>query len=196
MYSRHPGVSDIQFVISEMTQRNTDVSFCWIPSHIGISGGFLFSVEESVSFLSTKLLFKIFLSTIFTVITVTYLFTAYTYHIIGDKINNKKFFYLGKLADKETNYNLLELPAFVLLGTIAGLVGALFVFFQKWLIALRQKYLTTKIRQMLEGFFVVVVTTTVQVSLTYLCDSCVEVEEPQYAVKLPEPPQDTTSEDE
>lgn len=38
MYSRHPVISEIQGIISQMPQQKTTVSFCWIPSHIVISG--------------------------------------------------------------------------------------------------------------------------------------------------------------
>lgn len=38
VYSRHPVVYEIHCLISQMNRCNTNVSFCWIPSHIGISG--------------------------------------------------------------------------------------------------------------------------------------------------------------
>lgn len=49
------------------------------------------------------------------------------------------FLYIGKLNEAQTNYSLMEIPAFILLGTIAGLVGSLYVYTQKLASGLRKK---------------------------------------------------------
>ncbi|XP_075233902.1 uncharacterized protein LOC142331734 [Lycorma delicatula] len=37
-YSKHPVVIEIYNAIAELGNRNTEVNFCWVPSHVGIPG--------------------------------------------------------------------------------------------------------------------------------------------------------------
>ncbi|XP_075231784.1 H(+)/Cl(-) exchange transporter 7-like [Lycorma delicatula] len=144
-------------------------------------GGFLLSVEESVSFLNPQLLFRIFLSTMFAVTVMNCTFSAF---YKTDQIGTEHYLYLGKLEDSNIAFTLLEFPAFFLMGTIAGLIGSLCVHLQTSITAIRERHLKSNFAKLIESSLVAVLTSVAQVIFMYLSDSCVEAEQPGNAVKM------------
>lgn len=51
-----------------------------------------------------------------------------------------ELFFFGKFSDAELRYEVFELPLFILMGAIGGLIGALCVELNMWLTVFRSRY--------------------------------------------------------
>ena len=85
-------------------------------------GGFLFTLEEGASFWSASLTFRAFMCAVITQLTIGIVFPELATSSAG-------MFAFGKfenLYDGRANYRIYELPIFILIGAIGGVLGALF----------------------------------------------------------------------
>lgn len=103
-------------------------------------GGVLFSLEEGASFWSTKLTWRCFFSAM---TTVTTLFCIRTLDIQFGQAQSNFMFSFGqffKLQKQIYNFSVWELPLFILLGALGGLIGAAFNETNKHIHKYRQKH--------------------------------------------------------
>lgn len=85
-------------------------------------GGILFTLEEGASFWSTATTFRAFICAVITQLTVGLLFPE-------KATSSEEMFAFGlfeNLYDGRANFSVYELPIFILIGCIGGVVGALF----------------------------------------------------------------------
>jgi hypothetical protein len=85
-------------------------------------GGILFTLEEGASFWSASLTFRAFMCAVITQLTIGIVFPELATSSAG-------MFAFGKfenLYDGRANYRIYELPIFILIGALGGVLGALF----------------------------------------------------------------------
>ena len=132
-------------------------------------GGCLVAIEDCASFYSTGLLWRGFLSCCTGVVTVFWLEGLWNEpdNMLRGHFGVHRVF--GLYADDVAKYSTLyywyiwEIPLFVIVGSVGGLVGALFVFGNKHLTYLRRKYNppTKKHMRVLEGVLLCWATATI-----------------------------------
>lgn len=71
----------------------------------------------------------------------------------------------GKLEDTENN--VLDIPAALVIGSVCGVLGSLFIFINVRLAVLRKKYIKTGLAKLLEAIIFPIVTATVFYMVAY-----------------------------
>ncbi|XP_039289878.1 H(+)/Cl(-) exchange transporter 7 isoform X2 [Nilaparvata lugens] len=147
-------------------------------------GGVLLSLEEGTSFWSLSLIWKIFLSSMVATFTLNLSLSAYEGH--PGQLTHPGLLFFGKLNDSITNYELFELPIFIGMGAIGGLLGSVFVAINMRLAVFRMKFIKNKWCKLLEALLVAFLTATSGIVSIYALDYCHPVTEtsPKYAVKM------------
>ncbi|XP_054281681.1 H(+)/Cl(-) exchange transporter 7-like isoform X2 [Macrosteles quadrilineatus] len=154
-------------------------------------GGVLLSLEEGTSFWSLSLIWKIFLSSMVATFTLNLSLSAFEGHPGGsikyNMVNNNpdSFFqgqlthpgllFFGKLNDSITNYEVFELPIFIGMGAIGGVLGAVFVAINMRITTFRMKYIKVRYLKLCEAMLVAFLTASAgAASIYFLDDYCHE----------------------
>lgn len=117
-------------------------------------GGVLFSLEEGASFWNQILTWRIFFCSLISTFTLNFIISA-----INGKIGQMSFpglINFGKFDN--INYNVLEIPIFILMGCVGGLIGAIFNEINHKITLFRMKYITSKSLKVIEAVFVAFLT--------------------------------------
>lgn len=129
-------------------------------------GGALFVYEISMpnTFWNFQMLWRVFLATCTAVFTFSILYSM----SIGAPLSMSdgaalKF---GDVTQIGQN-SILDLPAAIVLGTVGGVLGALFVQFTVWNAVWRKKYINTDLRKVLECVAVAVITASAFYGVVY-----------------------------
>lgn len=136
-------------------------------------GGVLFSLEEGSSFWSTKLTWRCFFCAMMTVFTLYFLTSAQS--VFGQKRTTAMFSFgeFFSLQREQSNYSVWELGLFLIVGSMGGLVGALFNHINISLFEMRKR--TTHRRnstKLLEVLLVNALMTSFALSLPLLWKEC------------------------
>ncbi|CAB0017978.1 unnamed protein product [Nesidiocoris tenuis] len=93
--------------------------------------------------------------------------------------------FFGKLNDTITKYEVFELPIFILMGVIGGLLGAVFVAINMRLMVFRMKHIKKKWLKLLEALTVGFLTASCGMASIYTLDYCRDFTEasPKFAVQ-------------
>ncbi|VDM48197.1 unnamed protein product [Toxocara canis] len=131
-------------------------------------GGVLFSIEEGASFLNQTLTWRIFLAATISSFTVNFILSIF-YGVSG-------FLSWNGLANfgvfENSNYNIWEIPFFLLIGVIGGLSGALFNWLNMQLSKFRRKYVTSHTQKLFECVLVAAVSAFTGFMTLFVVNDC------------------------
>lgn len=141
---------DLQELHNDYTKRD----FITVGAAAGVAaafkapiGGILFTLEEGASFWSLDLTVRAFICAAITQLTISLIFANNT----GASLGSFAFGQFDTLVDGRANYYTYELLAFIAIGGLGGLVGALFNHIHVRVSALRRKHLSShRWRRLLE----------------------------------------------
>ncbi|XP_050541716.1 H(+)/Cl(-) exchange transporter 7 [Daktulosphaira vitifoliae] len=133
-------------------------------------GGVLFSLEEGASFWNQGLTWRIFFASMISTFTLNSVLSAYHGH--PGELTFWGLLNFGKFVDFALSYTMYELPIFVCMGIIGGLLGALFCHLNYKLTVFRMRYLVNPWKKVLEAIFVCSFTATVGFLLSLWQNSC------------------------
>ncbi|XP_071500518.1 H(+)/Cl(-) exchange transporter 7-like [Diadema antillarum] len=131
-------------------------------------GGVLFSLEEGASFWNQSLTWRIFFCSMISTFTLNVVMSAYNGESWG--LSSPGLINFGEFPVQKDKpaYQVWELPIFLLMGVVGGLLGALFNAINYRLTLFRMKYLHYAWSQMLEAMLVAAVTVTVCFLVIYI----------------------------
>ncbi|XP_056263745.1 H(+)/Cl(-) exchange transporter 7 isoform X1 [Pseudoliparis swirei] len=133
-------------------------------------GGVLFSLEEGASFWNQMLTWRIFFASMISTFTLNFFLSIYNNNP-GD-LSNPGLINFGRFESDSVAYNFYEIPLFIIMGAIGGLLGALFNKLNYWLTIFRIRYVHRPCLQVIEAMLVAAVTTTVSFAMIYFSDDC------------------------
>nr|XP_015215608.1 PREDICTED: H(+)/Cl(-) exchange transporter 7 [Lepisosteus oculatus] len=134
------------FKIFEYFRRDTEKrDFVSAGAAAGVSaafgapvGGVLFSLEEGASFWNQMLTWRIFFASMISTFTLNFVLSIY-HGKIGD-LSSPGLINFGRFESESVEYYLYEIPIFMLMGAIGGILGALFNSCNYWLTIFRIRY--------------------------------------------------------
>ncbi|XP_034046161.1 H(+)/Cl(-) exchange transporter 7 isoform X2 [Thalassophryne amazonica] len=133
-------------------------------------GGVLFSLEEGASFWNQMLTWRMFFASMISTFTLNFFLGVYK-HSTGD-LSSKRLINFGGFESDSVAYNLYEIPLFIAMGALGGLLGALFNVLNYWLTIFRIRYVHRPCLQVLEAMLVAAVTATVSFTMIYFSNDC------------------------
>uniref|UniRef100_A0A3B3CQJ2 Chloride channel protein n=1 Tax=Oryzias melastigma TaxID=30732 RepID=A0A3B3CQJ2_ORYME len=133
-------------------------------------GGVLFSLEEGASFWNQMLTWRIFFASMISTFTLNFVLSIY-HNNTGD-LSNPGLINFGRFESENLNYNLYEIPLFIAMGAIGGVLGALFNVLNYWLTIFRIRYVHRPCLQVMEAMLVAAVTATVSFTMIYFSNDC------------------------
>ncbi|XP_073414652.1 H(+)/Cl(-) exchange transporter 7 isoform X1 [Dendrobates tinctorius] len=166
------------FKIFEYFRRDTEKrDFVSAGAAAGVSaafgapvGGVLFSLEEGASFWNQLLTWRIFFASMISTFTLNFVLSFYN-HKPGD-LSNPGLINFGRFDTDENSYKYFELPIFIGMGAVGGMLGALFNALNNWLTMFRIRYLHRRGLQVIEAMLVAAVTATVSFVMIYCSSDC------------------------
>ncbi|XP_072298731.1 H(+)/Cl(-) exchange transporter 7 isoform X2 [Eucyclogobius newberryi] len=133
-------------------------------------GGVLFSLEEGASFWNQMLTWRIFFASMISTFTLNFFLSVY--HENPGDLSNPGLINFGRFESESLEYNFYEIPLFIAMGAIGGLLGALFNFLNYWLTIFRIRYIHRPCLQVMEAMLVAAVTATVSFTMIYFSTDC------------------------
>ncbi|XP_037647990.1 H(+)/Cl(-) exchange transporter 7 isoform X2 [Sebastes umbrosus] len=166
------------FKIFEYFRRDTEKrDFVSAGAAAGVSaafgapvGGVLFSLEEGASFWNQMLTWRIFFASMISTFTLNFFLSIYNNNP-GD-LSNPGLINFGRFESDSVAYNLYEIPLFIAMGAIGGLLGALFNVLNYWLTIFRIRYVHRPCLQVVEAMLVAAVTACVSFTMIYFSNDC------------------------
>ncbi|KAJ9582590.1 hypothetical protein L9F63_023078, partial [Diploptera punctata] len=131
-------------------------------------GGVLFSLEEGASFWNQSLTWRIFFASIVSTFTLNIVLS--TYHGHPGELSYAGLLNFGKFDN--ISYELFELPIFVLMGVIGGLLGSIFNHINYKLTVFRMRNITKKWMSVLEAMIVAAISATLGFLMIYFLNDC------------------------
>ncbi|XP_042197047.1 H(+)/Cl(-) exchange transporter 7 isoform X2 [Callorhinchus milii] len=161
------------FKIFEYFRRDTEKrDFVSAGAAAGVSaafgapvGGVLFSLEEGASFWNQMLTWRIFFASMISTFTLNFVLSAYRGKP-GD-LSNPGLINFGQFQSEAIQYNWYEIPIFICMGVIGGILGALFNGLNYWLTLFRIRYIHHPCLQVIEATLVGAATATVSFVMIY-----------------------------
>ncbi|XP_056393076.1 H(+)/Cl(-) exchange transporter 7 isoform X1 [Hyla sarda] len=166
------------FKIFEYFRRDTEKrDFVSAGAAAGVSaafgapvGGVLFSLEEGASFWNQLLTWRIFFASMISTFTLNFVLSFYN-RKPGD-LSNPGLINFGRFDTDENSYKYFELPIFIGMGAVGGMLGALFNALNNWLTMFRIRYLHRRCLQVIEAMLVAGVTAAVSFIMIYCSSDC------------------------
>ncbi|CAL8271946.1 unnamed protein product [Lota lota] len=166
------------FKIFEYFRRDTEKrDFVSAGAAAGVSaafgapvGGVLFSLEEAASYWNQMLTWRIFFASMISTFTLNLFLSVY--HNNPGEMSNPGLINFGSFDSKSLEYKLYEIPLFIGMGAIGGLLGALFNTLNYWLTIFRIRYIHRPCLQVMEAMLVAAVTATVSFIMIYFSNDC------------------------
>ncbi|KTF86100.1 hypothetical protein cypCar_00015400 [Cyprinus carpio] len=136
------------FKIFEYFRRDTEKrDFVSAGAAAGVSaafgapvGGVLFSLEEGASFWNQMLTWRIFFASMISTFTLNFFLSIY--HGKPGELSSPGLINFGRFDSDTVQYNLYEIPLFIIMGALGGMLGALFNVINYWLTIFRISNLT------------------------------------------------------
>ncbi|XP_059413986.1 H(+)/Cl(-) exchange transporter 7-like isoform X2 [Carassius carassius] len=166
------------FKIFEYFRRDTEKrDFVSAGAAAGVSaafgapvGGVLFSLEEGASFWNQLLTWRIFFASMVSSFTLNFFLSIY--HGKPGQLSSPGLINFGRFDSDSVQYNLYEIPLFIIMGALGGVLGALFNVINYWLTIFRIRYVHRPCLQVMEAMLVAAVTATVSFALIYFSNDC------------------------
>ena len=131
-------------------------------------GGVLFALEEGASFWNQSLTWRIFFGSMTSFFTLDMVLSVY--RGIPGQLSNGGLLNFGNFDD--ATYEVWEMPLFLLMGALGGVLGALFNHINYKLTVFRMRYITARPLKMLEAAVVAAITATAGFLMIYLINDC------------------------
>ncbi|XP_066140064.1 H(+)/Cl(-) exchange transporter 7 [Euwallacea fornicatus] len=131
-------------------------------------GGVLFSLEEGTSFWNQSLTWKTFFASIVSTFTLNLILSAY--HGVPGNLSYPGLFNLGEF--ESFTYRMFEIPFFIIMGSIGGLLGALWNHINYKITVFRMRYIRRRWMRVIESCIVAAVTATVGFLMMVSIDDC------------------------
>uniref|UniRef100_A0A673IZW9 Chloride channel protein n=1 Tax=Sinocyclocheilus rhinocerous TaxID=307959 RepID=A0A673IZW9_9TELE len=166
------------FKIFEYFRRDTEKrDFVSAGAAAGVSaafgapvGGVLFSLEEGASFWNQMLTWRIFFASMVSTFTLNFFLSIY--HGKPGELSSPGLINFGRFDSDSVQYNLYEIPLFIIMGALGGVLGALFNIINYWLTIFRIRYIHRPCLQVMEAMLVAAVTATVSFAMIYFSNDC------------------------
>jgi len=131
-------------------------------------GGVLFALEEGASFWNQSLTWRIFFGSMTSFFTLNMVLSVFKG--IPGQLSNGGLLNFGQFDNAK--YEVWEIPLFVLMGVIGGVLGALYNYINFKLTVFRMRYITSTALKMLEVMIVAATTATAGFLMIYLINDC------------------------
>uniref|UniRef100_A0A915CF91 CBS domain-containing protein n=1 Tax=Parascaris univalens TaxID=6257 RepID=A0A915CF91_PARUN len=131
-------------------------------------GGVLFSIEEGASFLNQTLTWRIFLAAMISSFTVNLILSVF--YGVGGFLSWNGLANFGVFED--ANYNIWEIPFFLLIGVLGGLSGALFNWLNLHLSRFRRIYVRSHAQKLFECLLVAAVSAFIGFMTLFVVNDC------------------------
>eukprot|EP01095_Lingulamoeba_sp_RSL-Kostka_P002719 TRINITY_DN13635_c0_g1_i1.p1 TRINITY_DN13635_c0_g1~~TRINITY_DN13635_c0_g1_i1.p1 ORF type:complete len:779 (+),score=262.03 TRINITY_DN13635_c0_g1_i1:24-2360(+) len=142
-------------------------------------GGVLFSLEEGASFWNQQLTWRTLFCSMTSTFTLNFFLSGTTEGGTWGELTEPGLINFGSFNDQENpGYNIIQIPLFLLMGVIGGLLGALFNYLNEHLTVFRMKFVQNAgWKMMLESLFVALVTALVcyNLSMSPWFTTCVKI---------------------
>ncbi|KAI1295357.1 H(+)/Cl(-) exchange transporter 7 [Halotydeus destructor] len=131
-------------------------------------GGVLFSLEEGASFWNQSLTWMIFFCSMVSTFTLNLVMSYY--HGRPGQLSYSGLLNFGKFED--ISYSIFELPIYMFMGAVGGMLGALSNHLNHKLTVFRMRYITLKWAKVVEAGLVAVATASIGFTLICLSHDC------------------------
>ena len=131
-------------------------------------GGVLFSLEEGASFWNQSLTWRIFFGSMTSFFTLNMVLSVFKG--IPGQLSNGGLLNFGQFDN--ARYEVWELPLFVAIGVVGGVLGALFNHINYKLTVFRMRYINSVWKKMAEAMVVAATTATAGFLMIYLISDC------------------------
>ncbi|XP_055991198.1 H(+)/Cl(-) exchange transporter 7 [Sorex fumeus] len=133
-------------------------------------GGVLFSLEEGASFWNQFLTWRIFFASMISTFTLNFVLSIY--HGNMWDLSSPGLINFGRFDSETMVYTIHEIPIFIAMGVLGGVLGAVFNALNYWLTMFRIRYIHRPCLQVVEAMLVAAVTATVAFVLIYSSRDC------------------------
>ncbi|XP_038618791.1 H(+)/Cl(-) exchange transporter 7 isoform X2 [Tachyglossus aculeatus] len=166
------------FKIFEYFRRDTEKrDFVSAGAAAGVSaafgapvGGVLFSLEEGASFWNQFLTWRIFFASMISTFTLNFVLSIY--HGNMWDLSSPGLINFGRFDTEKMVYTIHEIPIFIAMGVVGGILGAVFNALNYWLTMFRIRYIHRPCLQVIEAMLVAAVTATVAFVMIYSSRDC------------------------
>ncbi|XP_034936112.1 H(+)/Cl(-) exchange transporter 7 [Chelonus insularis] len=131
-------------------------------------GGVLFSIEEGTSFFNQSLTWRTFFASMISTFTLNIILS--TYHGHPGDLSNPGLLNLGKFDT--IPYQFYEIPLFMTVGTVGGILGALWNHINYKISVFRLNYVRKKWLKVVEAVTVAAMTATIGSLMIYFINDC------------------------
>ncbi|XP_078237676.1 H(+)/Cl(-) exchange transporter 7 [Pogona vitticeps] len=166
------------FKIFEYFRRDTEKrDFVSAGAAAGVSaafgapvGGVLFSLEEGASFWNQFLTWRIFFASMISTFTLNSILSIYK----GNPwdLSSPGLINFGRFDSEKMGYSFQEIPIFIFMGVVGGILGAMFNALNYWLTMFRIRYIHRPCLQVIEAMLVGAVTASVAFVMIYSSSDC------------------------
>lgn len=132
-------------------------------------GGVLFSLEEGASFWNQALTWRTLFASVVSTFTLNIVLSAY--HGVPGDLSYPGLLNLGRLDGDTARYSIYELPLFVTMGVIGGLLGAIWNHLNYKLSVFRLKYIHNRSARVAEACLVAIMSATFGFLTIFLLES-------------------------
>uniref|UniRef100_A0A8U8AWL4 Chloride channel protein n=1 Tax=Geospiza parvula TaxID=87175 RepID=A0A8U8AWL4_GEOPR len=183
-------VPSLLFQIFEYFRRDTEKrDFVSAGAAAGVSaafgapvGGVLFSLEEGASFWNQFLTWRIFFASMISTFTLNSVLSVY--HGNAWDLSSPGLINFGRFDNEKMGYTIQEIPIFIFMGVVGGILGALFNALNYWLTMFRIRYIHRPCLQVVEAMLVAAVTATVGFVMIYCSRDCQPIQGSSVAYPL------------
>ncbi|XP_076751058.1 chloride channel protein 7 [Xylocopa sonorina] len=131
-------------------------------------GGVLFSIEEGTSFFNQSLTWRTFFASMITTFTLNIILS--TYHGRPGDLSYPGLLNLGKF--ETIPYQIYEIPLFMVVGTVGGLLGACWNYLNYKISCFRLKYIKKKWLKVIEALVVAAISASMGFTMIYFLNDC------------------------
>lgn len=131
-------------------------------------GGVLFSIEEGTSFFNQNLTWRTFFASMITTFTLNVILS--TYHGRPGDLSYPGLLNLGKF--ESIPYQIYEIPLFMIMGAIGGLLGAGWNYVNYKISCFRLRYVRQRWLKVIEALAVAAIAATMGFVMLYFIDDC------------------------
>ncbi|XP_057341754.1 H(+)/Cl(-) exchange transporter 7 [Microplitis mediator] len=131
-------------------------------------GGVLFSIEEGTSFFNQSLTWRTFFASMISTFTLNIILSAYHGH--PGELSYPGLLNLGKFGT--INYQVYEIPLFMMVGTFGGLMGAFWNYMNYKITVFRLKYIRRRWLKVVEVICVSIMAATMGSLMIYFLNDC------------------------
>ncbi|RZC41881.1 H(+)/Cl(-) exchange transporter 7 [Asbolus verrucosus] len=131
-------------------------------------GGVLFSLEEGTSFWNQSLTWRTFFASVISTFTLNVVLS--TYHGVPGDLSYPGLLNLGRFEN--FSYQIYELPIFLIMGALGGLLGAMWNHINYKLSVFRMRYIRMRWLKVVEACMVAAVSATLGFLMMFMLNDC------------------------